>query len=168
MKKTVTVALVALCALSACRPPNHCNTNGGHRSGKPPKGCPGNSPDFIPMDSANKMVNSYLHSIQYQTNDTDLRSITIDAGALRTLLDSEINSGTITTVQIKLAHTLDYINRGHVNQPAGFNCDALTLVISGVDAMGNYVNVTSDIINHGRPCPHNCPQGTAGNAFFIQ
>lgn len=165
MKKTLAAAAVVLCALSACHP-HHCNTK-DRVAGKPPKGCPGNSQDFIPMDSANKMVNSYLNSIQYMTNDTDLRAISIDAGALRSMLDSEFNSATISTVQIKLAHTLDYINSGHANQPAGFNCNALTVVISGVNAAGNYVNVTTNILNHGRPCPHNCPEGTAGNAFFV-
>src|ERR1700761_9069972 len=37
---------------------------------------------FIPIDSANRMISSYLESIDYTHNDSDLRSIIFEADSL--------------------------------------------------------------------------------------
>jgi len=123
--------------------------------------------EFISLDSGNKMVTSYINSINYATNDTDLRSLIIDAGQLRKYLDSETNSPNITQVKISFAHTLAYINSGHGNQYAGYKSGALTVILSGVDDSGNYVFFPDNlIIDRSSNCPTNCPSGTAGNNLF--
>jgi hypothetical protein len=116
----------------------------------------------IVADSANKMIKSYLTSINYTTNDTNLRSLIFDAAQLRDYLNST-SAGEIARVKIMFAHTLAYINSGHKNQPAGYKPGALTLVIAGIDESGNYVYIDeNEVLDFSMPCPTSCP--TAGNA----
>ena len=123
---------------------------------------------FIPIDSANKMISSYINSIDYKNNDSDLVSVRVNAQDLRKMLNDMVGSETITEVQIKLAHTLNYINDGHANQPAGYNKDALTFVLIGINAQGDYVNAGTAVLNHSIPCPTSCPPGSGGEPLIIQ
>jgi len=111
---------------------------------------------FIPVDSAKKMVSSYLTSINYQANDTELRSITISAAELRYYLDSLPNSSNIKNVEIKFAHKLSYINSGNKDKPAGLKTRALTVILVGLDQTGEYIYANDNVINRGTPCPFNC------------
>lgn len=121
---------------------------------------------MIPVDSANKMIGSYLNSTGYP-NDTILRSVTIDASTLRMLLDSMQASDSVIGIKISLAHTLNYINSGKANQPAGYRSGALTFILSGFNASGDYINLPGGlVIDNGMPCPTNCPPGSAAGPFF--
>lgn len=118
---------------------------------------------FIPADTANVMISSYLRSINYQLNDTDLRSVIIDADSLRAYL----SDAGVTKIKIMFAHTLDYINNGGRDQPAGYKSTALTFVIAGYDKDDNYLfylptGGSGLVLNHAMPCPMNCP--TTGTA----
>ncbi len=51
---------------------------------------PGEDTAFIPIDTANKMIGSYLASVQSGSGtDTNLHSLIIDANALREYLTSD-------------------------------------------------------------------------------
>lgn len=165
MKKTLLV-LTATCALAACQTQEkkEVKTEANAATAK----VMDEQSTFISIDSANKMISSYINSIDYKHNDSDLVSVRVNAQALRKMLDSMVGSETVTEVQIKLAHTLNYINDGHANQPAGYNKDALTFVLIGINAQGDYVNPSTSINNHGLPCPSSCPSGVASNPLFVQ
>lgn len=165
MKKTLLV-LTATCALAACQPQEkkEVRTEANAATAK----VMDEQSTFIPIDSANKMISSYINSIDYKHNDSDLISIRYNARDLRKMLDSMVGSETITEVQIKLAHTLNYINDGHANQPAGYNKDALTFVLIGINAQGDYVNASTATVDFGKPCPSHCLPGTASNPLITQ
>jgi len=120
-------------------------------------------PDVLPVDSANKMLGSYLNSIDYLHNDTDVQSVIFNAALLRQYLDSFTGSSNIAYIKIMFAHKLSYINAGGANKYAGFNNAALTLLIAGYDNSGNYIYYpTNQVIDNGMLCPPNCPSGPAG------
>lgn len=122
---------------------------------------------LISKDSANKMVLSYLNSINYQSNDTDLQSLVIDAGSLRQYLNAVKDTNEMVSIKIMFAHTLDYINSGNRNKVAGYKRNALTIVIAGVNASGNYVLFPGGTaFNKSMPCPTSCPTGNANNALI--
>lgn len=125
--------------------------------------------DPIAIDSANKMISSYLNSINYTVNDTDLFSIIVDAHQLRNYLDSIAGANQIVGVKLMLAHKLNYINSGGANQPAGYSKDALTIVIAAYDDSGNYVFLPgTQVMDYNNPCPSDCPSGDASNPLIIQ
>ena len=115
-------------------------------------------PVSIPVDSANKMIQSYLGSIN---NDaSDLKSLIFDADSLRALLN---NQPQIKKVRLFFAHTLSYINSGGQDQPCGYQSGALTVVMGGYDVNGNYLYYPAGRVpDTGIPCPTSCP--TTGEA----
>lgn len=122
---------------------------------------------FIPVDSANKMISSYLTSINANQNDTSLRSIIFNADSLRAMLNDTLN-GKIAKIKIMLSHTLDYINSGGQGQPCGYTSGKLTFVIAGFDCQNNYVlNPAGKVINKGMACPNNCPPGGTAASNLI-
>lgn len=124
-------------------------------------------PEVISTDTANKMIGSYLASIDYQHEDSNLRAVVFDARVLRHYLDSMTTSNDVEYIKIMFAHTLNYINSGHQNQFAGYRSGALTFIIAGYNTDGNYVFLPSNlVIDNASPCPANCPPGEAGNALF--
>lgn len=115
---------------------------------------------YIPMDSANKMISSYLTSINTTHNDSDLHSISINADSLRKyLLNVQV-----TNIKLIFAHTMGYIRAGHYGEKAGYQSNALTIIIAGYDQNNNYVYYNgSSVLDHGLPCPASCPvTGSAG------
>ena len=122
--------------------------------------------DYIPVDSANRMINSYLASISGDSV-MDLHSLDYDVDSLI----SYLQTAGIKHVKFMFAHTLDYINAGGYGQYAGYQSGALTLVIAGYDAQGNYVYYQYPktqncplVEDHFTPCPNDCPtQGTASS-----
>lgn len=118
---------------------------------------------FIAIDSANRMISSFLGGIANPPSGTaaPLRSLTIDAEALRYYLSNT----NIKNVKIMLAHRLDYINNGNFGVPAGYRSDALTIVIAGYDVNNNYVYTPANTaLDNARPCPYHCPSsGTAAS-----
>jgi len=157
--KKLTIGLLLMAGLAACKGQIHSSGTG----------CvPGiGQPSFIPVDSANKMLSSYLNSINSGQNDTDLTSIIFDADTLRSLLN-DTSHGKIVKVKCMLAHTLCYINSGGQNQPCGYRSGKLTLVVAGYDLSNNYVlNPIGKAMNTGMPCPTSCPAtGTAASALL--
>ncbi len=128
----------------------------------------GSCEEYVAIDSANKMLLSYLHSVDFQNNDTDLRSMVFDAACLRDYL----SNANVASVKVMFAHTLDYINNGGQDQPAGYRSGKLTLVIAGYDRSGNYVFSTQGndkmVLDLAAPCPHNCPQAGTAAADSLQ
>jgi hypothetical protein len=117
---------------------------------------------FIPLDSANKMIGSYLYSINSSYNDSDLRSFTINADSLRSYLDN----GDVKNIKLIFAHTLNYINAGYDGVNSGFESGALTIIIAGYDNSGNYVYRNGMVLDHSKPCPYACPSGQAINDYL--
>ena len=119
-------------------------------------------PVFIVKDSANKMVSSYLESID--GDDSALRSLIVDVDSLRRYFSDT----SIRQLKIMFAHTLAYINEGNGGKPAGYQSGALTIVMGGVNRLGNYVYSNTNMVpDRGAPCPHNCfVTGTAASDLF--
>ncbi len=114
---------------------------------------------FIPIDSANKMVNSYLTSINYPANDSDLQALIFDANVLRNYLNDS-SHGKIVQIKIMLGHTLEYINSGHFGMNAKYQTGELTVIIAGYDQNNNYIyNSDNMVLDHAMPCPDWCPTG---------
>lgn len=112
----------------------------------------------IPVDTSNKMIMSYLRSIEYETNKKAIRSWAFNADTLRRYLN-EGKGKNIMTMKFMLAHTLTYINSGHYGErPSPLdNNHALTIVLVGVDSTGNYVLNEEDMdYDQCMPCPENC------------
>lgn len=112
----------------------------------------------IPVDTANRMIMSYLRSIEYETNRTAIRSWAFNADTLRHYLSTG-KGKKIVMLRLMLAHTTAYINDGHYGQrPSPLdNNHALTVVIAGVDSLGQYLlNDESMPYDQGLPCPENC------------
>jgi hypothetical protein len=120
---------------------------------------------FIPVDSANKMITSYLNSIS--NTDSSLKSLVIDMDQLRRYTDSLEGGKRITHLKLCFAHTLEYINAGHANQNAAYLSGGLTLVIAGFDSSGHYVYFDGNtVLEYCAPCPYSCPSGDAGNSLL--
>src|SRR5690606_7881631 len=120
---------------------------------------------FIPMDTANKMIQSYLTSIASGENaNKQLQSLIVDAEVLREYLKDT----SIKNLKVLFAHTLNYINSGHYGQNAGYHSNALTIVFAGYDSKGNYIFATGQKVpDQAVPCPANCPHsGTAANPLL--
>lgn len=139
--KVITVFFAAIVLLTACKQ----------------RMTPGVLTAMVPNDSANKMINSYLNSINYSVNDTDLQSLTLDADAFRAYLDDPVVGSQVDRFRISFAHTLNYINSGHGGQNAGYRSGALTLVVVGLDETGNTVYYPGgQSINNATHCPPSC------------
>ncbi len=172
MKNTLRLLFIAgtLFTASCCQHgPANCSANENvmeRNKGNGHKG--GETSQFIPVDSANKMINSYLMSINGYASDTALDCIIVDADMLRAYLDDSCN-GKIAKVKLMLAHTLDYINNGNAGVYCGYQPGALTLLIAGYDAQGNYIVASGNtLLDHGMPCPAYCPRsGNASNNMIV-
>jgi hypothetical protein len=121
----------------------------------------------IPVDSANKMIGSYLNSIE-GTGDNTLHSLIFNAEELRAYLNDPLRSD-VTNIKLSFAHTLNYINSGNGNQDAGYTAGAFTIVISGYDEEGNYILMNDNcVLDFGVACPSNCPPSGSANNDLIR
>ncbi|WP_461789466.1 hypothetical protein [Pedobacter sp.] len=85
------------------------------------------------------------------------------------LYDTGTGSNKLEKLEIKFAHTLEYINSGHGNQFAGYRPGALTVVLVGINSAGNYVYFNNGlVIDHTTACPFTCPPGTASSPLLPQ
>lgn len=115
----------------------------------------------IPVDSANKMINSYITSLNGNSGNEYLYSLIADADELREYLNA---NGSVKHVKLMFAHTLSYINSGHGGENCNTKAGKLTLIIAGYDASGNYVIGNNGVMDNLQPCPINCPStGTASS-----
>jgi hypothetical protein len=117
---------------------------------------------FITIETANEMISSYLSSINFTANDSDVFSYTINADSLRAYLAD----ASIKNIKIIMAHSMAYINAGHVGQNAGYQTGALTLILAGYNSSGNYVYYNGMVMDHAAPCPYTCPAGNAGGVYL--
>ncbi len=119
---------------------------------------------FISAASADTLVKSYLTSIDYQSEDSNVRSFIIDANALRQYLTYG-RGQQISHLKLMLAHSADHIRSGRFGQPCGYNGDALTVVLAGYGDDGNYIYAPGNrVMDYSMPCPENCPKsGTAAS-----
>lgn len=114
----------------------------------------------ISVDSANRMLSSYIRSRQ---SDADLYSLIINADTLRSYLN-DTTAGVIKEVKLMFAHRMDYINKGNDGIPCGLGNYGLTLIIAGYDENGDYVLINGNsVLDNCAPCPATCPT-LSGNA----
>ena len=111
----------------------------------------------IGTDTANHMMLSYLSSINYTTNNIDLRSMTFDADTMRGFLENS----NIVKLKFILAHRDTYINKGNYGQYCGTSAEGLTFVIVGLGTFGEVIYTSSNMVmEHTRPCPDFCTGST--------
>jgi|SRR5690606_8545450 hypothetical protein len=152
--KLIIVLLCSLWLLGACTSsPTTLNITSSSFEGE----------DFIPIHTANTMIESFIESLPSNT-DTNVKSWILQADALRELLaDNEI-----VMVKVMLAHNEEWIDTKGDGIPVGYNNEALTIVLAGADKDGNYVLPEEPVaINKARPCPPSCPEGTAANNLIV-
>lgn len=130
------------------------NSNSGNSGTGDP-----HSVNFIHKDTANRMIQSYITSVDAIDAEEQLYSVMLDADDIRTYLSDTAIHG----VKIMFAHTLKYINAGNEGVAAGLESGALTIVMAGYNRGGNYVFAPGmRVLNNVRPCPPKCPlTGTA-------
>ena len=162
MEKKLFVLLAAFLAVAVAF--SSCCHSGDHGSGTPTD----SFSTFIPKDSANKMISSYLGSINYPGNDSDLRSIIIDVKQLADYMKEASSAGKCTKIKLMFAHTLKYINNGGKDQNCGYQSGKLTLVLALYDSAGNYIYKNGNcVLDNMQPCPAYCPvTGTAAQNTF--
>jgi len=110
------------------------------------------APYFIPKDQANRMIRSYLTSVGYPGKDEYVRSLALDADALRSYLADT----SIKKIQLFLAHNMEHIESGKEGQPIGPYEYALTVVAAGTDRNGQFRYVGGRALDNAAPCPRNC------------
>ena len=122
-------------------------------------------PVFIPLSDANEMIQSYLNSIDYMNNDTDLHSLIFSADSVRAYLTDTNISG----LKVLFAHTQQFISQRGSGTDAGYLSGGLTLIIAGFDRNGDYRFFANGLaLNRAIPCPTNCPgSGTAANDLLV-
>ena len=107
----------------------------------------------IPVDTANNMIQSYLFSVNYPTTDTALRSLTFDADTLRAYL----KNSNIVTLKFMLAHQPDFVSTHGSGVYSGYDPNALTMVVVGLNDNDDYVlNSRNEVYEHFSPCPIYC------------
>ncbi len=171
--KMTIAALIAAASLTACQSGGE-NKDAANKQTEPMAlassadsvTTPDTCVSCIPVDTANKMITSYINSLNGNPNNQYLYSLIADANDLRAYLNA---NPTVTNVKLMFAHTLPYINGGGANTYCGTKAGQLTLVIAGYDASGNYVISTNGVMDQMHPCPNNCPSGgTAANNTIVQ
>lgn len=117
----------------------------------------------ISLDTANKMLGSYLTSVGYPAVDTAIRSLSFDADTLRAYLQNP----EIVTLKFMLAHRPEYANSSRAGKFAGMRPDALTLIVVGMDDNQQKVlNSRGGVYDHLSPCPTQCPDGINSPFLF--
>lgn len=108
----------------------------------------------ITVDTANRMLESYLNGVGYPGVDTAIRSLSFDADTLRAYLQNS----NIVTMKFMIAHPPAYMKNGNTNVNAGLNASGMTLIIVGLDNTDRYVmNSQNGVYDYMSPCPSQCP-----------
>jgi hypothetical protein len=173
MKNYATILMSIILFSSACKkdsnPTEPLNVSGtssggaGNYGGRPSLQFRYSGADYsqaISIADANSIIQSYLTSIDYPNNDSDLRSLTFDADTLRSYLN-DTSHGRIVTLKFMLAHTSAYAQNSY-GKPAGLKANAMTLVIVGLDENDRYIyNRDNMVYEHFYPCPTECTNSSA-------
>lgn len=125
----------------------------------------------VNIDTANRMIQSYLAGINSAVNTEEIKSLEFDADVLRLYLSQHLgtNLKRIEKLKLVLAHNLEYVNSGNFGKRPDTNSHALTLVIVGVDKDGNYVYTKNGAaLDFAQPCPPRCPvQGSSSSDLLV-
>lgn len=125
----------------------------------------------INIDTANRMIQSYLTGINSTVNTQEIRSLEVDADVLRAYLAQHLVSSSKRIEKFKFifAHSPDYVNSGNEGKRPDTNSHALTFVIVGVDKDGNYVYTRGgQALDFAQPCPPRCPvQGNSSSSLLV-
>lgn len=161
MKKILCIALVFLFTMSACKHhPGHGHPGNGDTTGEE---IPYSS--RIPIDTANKMIQSYLDGINYTVNTEETRALRYNADSLRRYLKDPA----IKQIKFMFAHTLAYANSPDGNKRPDSNTHVLTMIIAGYDDQGNYIYSDNMVYENAEPCPNRCPtEGPASKDLLAQ
>jgi hypothetical protein len=161
-KIAIVIALLITCIVACTKKKNSVNTE-KQLSSKELMNTAilGQDSPFIPVDSANRMLTSYLNSLNDEGHENDVHSLIVDANALRAYLQNQ----DITHVKLMFAHRLDYINNGGKDQYSGMTNNAITIIVGGYNDQNNYVSSPAgSYLDNMQPCPYNCPQN--GSAAY--
>lgn len=162
MKKQLLLIVIAAFAVYACNKKSATVETNLNKPGKTfdfrSYALMGLDSPFLPPDTANVMIKSYLSSIADEPNQ--LKSLIVDANALRYYLQNT----NITSVKLMFAHKKSYI-QGNGTVLPDMDYRALTIVIAGFDSGNNYIySPQGAVMDFCQPCPANCPPyGTAAN-----
>ena len=110
----------------------------------------------VSIADANNMIQSYLTSISYPDNNTNLRSMTFDADTMRNFL----NNSAVVNLKFIVAHRDSYINSGKYGTYCGTNATGFTFVILGLNSSNQIIYTSNNMVmEHTRPCPTFCSNG---------
>lgn len=109
----------------------------------------------ISLDTANRMIGSYLNSVNYPATDTAIRYLNFDADTLRAYLKDT----RIVTIKLIMAHQNTYVSvAGNYGKYTGLKPRALTAILAGVDENNSLIrNSSNGVYEHAIPCPDLCP-----------
>lgn len=159
MKKIGSLFFVLLLVFSSCKHHHH----GGHGNPGDPEEVPYSA--LIPIDTANKMIQSYLDGINYTVNTEAIKALCFNADSLRAYLSDP----TIKDIKFVFANTLEYANSPHGHERPDSNSHVTTLILAGYDNKGNYVFKDNMVYENLRPCPNECIQsGTASRNLLVE
>lgn len=119
---------------------------------------PGTS--FISLDTANMMISSYIKAIDPTQNPDQIHSLICNADSLVAFYNA---NPSVRYFKLSFAHNMTYIHNGHYGIMPKPNDNAITMIITGIDASHNYVrSPVGYIIDNLTPCPDQCVSGIAG------
>lgn len=174
MKKLLYFLLFAAAtqALENCHPNNaavpegyaYRNNTAAFTGGALPQapGTPYSRP--ISRDSANRMIRSYLHAVNYSVNTEALRAWFFDADTLRAFLQNK----QIKHLKLFLAHNAEYAFSENEGVLPPLNSHVLTFILAGIDENNNYIySDEGGPYEYALPCPPRCPVsgGSAGDTL---
>ena len=114
----------------------------------------------IAIDTANRMISSYLQSVGYPYADTTIRSLAFNADTLRAYLANP----NITDVKLYLAHQITWLDGGpnRYGKNIGAQPGKLTVILVGLDNSGAVIrNSTNGVYEHALPCPASCSSSSS-------
>lgn len=108
---------------------------------------------FIEKDQANRMIGSYLKSIDYPEKDNQVRSLSLNADSLRLYLQDT----SIKKIKVIVAHNMDYILSGFEGKVPAPGQFATTFIVVGINSFDKIVYSTVNrVMDNAAPCPQMC------------
>ena len=158
--KFVIIGALAICVFLACNKSDRNETKpaknsaqggGGSLASAKPTG--DNYSRTIKIDTANRMIGSYLASVGYPEQDSALRGLYFDADSLR----SYLSDPKVVTIKLVFAHQQSHITASTYGKYVGLKPGSATIIIAGLDDNNNLVpNNKGGVYEHALPCPTSC------------
>jgi hypothetical protein len=167
MKQSLFIAVILILVSTSCKKDTQDLQSGTQQT-------PNTTPSFnalfryagedysqaVTIPFANNLIQSYLTSIKYPSNDSTLRSMTFDADSLRNYLN-DTTHGKIVTLKFIFAHQPSYVQNNYGRQ-ANFNGRVMTMIVVGMDEDDRYIyNRNNMVYEHFYPCPATCSNSEA-------